>query len=408
MGSRWRTRSRPGWAHALQVVAVVLIGLSATSVRAQVPAPATPTRDWTFRPVFILGVGYNSNVAYTRTSLVDDYFATIGLRAPLEARLGQDSLLTASYSANAEWYREWSVFDAVPSRQDASLAWAHSPGAWNLSLNATYNESRRPEDVFPEAGVGYLRGTTRNAGAGGTVGRRLGQRTRFETGYSYARPFYQALDLNDRLSSEATIHTARARLERQFSKTAVVGVRYTYQQHLREDLADDTSHVVGLGYRTGLGRHAILDLFAGARMQNGDVRPDWSAALTRAGRFSYLSLGYTRTRNYVPTTEGFTDTDSAHLSWSYERRRFQFSVTGGYARNRLDGESDAALGLDFGSWRASVDTVYMLTRWLGFAAAYQYQWQTSDNPRLGERSRHLAQVGLTIGPWSNRKPQGLR
>ena len=49
----------------------------------------------------------------------------------------------------------------------------------------------------------------------------------------------------------------------------------------------------------------------------------------------------------------------------------------------------------------------MLNRWLGLAAVYDYQWQRSQDPRFGDRSRHLVQVGLTLTPWSDRKPQGL-
>jgi outer membrane usher protein FimD/PapC len=207
-------------------------------------------------------------------------------------------------------------------------------------------------------------------------------------------------------------HTAQASLSRDFSKTTSLSARYTYQQYLREDFADDVSHVVGLGYKTGLGRRFSLDLFAGVRLQEGntqesDVKPDWSVTLNHTGRSSQLSLGYSRTRNYVPTTEGFTDTEWAHLTWQYQRGRFLASLTGGYAHNGLEREAEAALGQDFESWRGAFRTAYMLKRWLGLAAVYDYQWQRSQDPRFGDRGRHLAQVGLILTPWSDRTPQGL-
>ena len=166
---------------------------------------------------------------------------------------------------------------------------------------------------------------------------------------------------------------------------------------------------MGLGFTRAFGKGTTLSLFGGARFAAGAVRPDASVRLGHAWRSSQITATYTKARNYIPTTSGFSDTDSAGLSYSVGQRRFRLSLSAGYSRNRFQQEADAlGLGRDLDSYRGELDTVYMLKRWLGLGATYQYHWQHSGNTDFDDRRRHLAQAGLVIAPWNAKEAQGLR
>ena len=384
-----------------RILGALLAALSATSAYAQ---------GWSFRPVFTVGVGYDSNITFTPGDLSPgDYFGGAGFRAPLSGRLSRNTSLSASYSANCEWYQDFKGFDACPSRHTASLGLSHAPGEnTTLSIGAAFSESRRPEDVFPVSGIDFLRGKTQNLGASANLGHRLGRRTSLGVGYTYSRPLYEPLE---GLERRAEGHSANASLTRELGRESSVFLRYTYQLYLREDASNDSSHAVGLGFSRALGRGTTLSLAGEALFVGGDVQvqPQGTISLGHAWRSSRVSLSYSRSRNYVLTTQGFTETDSIGASYSIGLRRFQLGASAGYSRNRLEGEGDPVdLGRRFGTYRGSLDAAYMLARWLGAGATYQYSWQDASTQALDERRRHIAQVGFVIAPWSNRKAEGLR
>ena len=385
-------------AHVRSLGLGLLLCLGAADARAQT---------WKFRPVFTLGGGYDSNAIFTPGDRSPgDFFGGVGVRAPLTGKLSERSSLSANYAATGEIYQDLHDLDRFPSSQNASLGWSYTSQGSNASLGATYSESRRPEDVFPQSGLGFLRGRARNLGANAGVGHRLGERGTFDLAYAYSRPIYETADT---FEQRAEGHSATANLGRSLSATSTVGVRYQYQLYLREDDPRDQSHVVGLALTRGFGRATRLSLFGGARFAGGETRPDGSISLSHAWRSSQLAATYTKSRSYIPTTGGFSDTDNAGLTYSLTPRRFRLSFSAGYARNHFEEETDVlGLGRDFDSYRGVLDTVYMLSRWLGLGATYQYIWQRSGNTDFDNRKRHLAQAGVVITPWNDKEVQGLR
>lgn len=384
-----------------RVLGALLAVLSATSADAQ---------GWSFRPVFTIGVGYDSNITFTPGDLSPgDYFGGAGFRAPLSGRLSRNSSLSASYSANCAWYQDLKGFDACPNSQSASLGWSYASGEkTSLSLGAAFGESRRPEDLFPVSGIDYLRGKTRNLAATASLAHRVGRRTSLGVSYGYSRPLYEPLE---GLERRAEGHSANASLTRDLGRQGSVSLRYNYQLYLRENATDDSSHSVGLGFSRALGRGTTLSLAGEALFVGGEVRlqPQGSISLGHSWRSSQISLSYSRARNYVLTTQGFTETDSVGVSYSIGLRRFRLGASLGYSRNRLESESDPVdLGRRFGTYRGSLDAAYMLARWLGAGVTYQYSWQGASTQGFDERRRHIAQAGLVISPWNNRKPEGLR
>jgi hypothetical protein len=377
-----------------------LLVLSVALVSA-VPASA---QDWNFRPVFIVGMGYDSNVVFTQGDVsAGDYFGGLGLRAPLSGRLSQKGTLSVSYTARCEWYQDFKGLDSCPSRQTALLGWSYAAGEkTSLGLGAGYTESTRPEEVFPESGIDYRRGETRNLTANASLTRRLGLLTNFDLSYTYGRPFYTPVG---ELERRAESHRAQANLRRNLWRQGSASLRYIYQHYLREDLPDDSSHVLGLGLTQGLGRSTTLRVAADARWINGEVRtrirPQGDITLGHSWRYSQISLSYSKYRNYELTTEGFTDTDSIGVSYSITLRLFRLGAFAGYSRNRLELRGDPViLGRSLDTYHGNLELVRMFTRWLGLGATYRYTWQSAQVQGLEPRKRHLAQVGLVIAPWS--------
>jgi hypothetical protein len=378
----------------------VLLALSVASVSA-VPASA---QGWNFRPVFTVGVGYDSNVVFTAGDLSPgDYFGGLGVRAPLSRRLSQKGTLSASYSANCEWYQDLEGLDSCPSRQNGSIGWSYAAGEkTTLGLVAGYSESRRPEEVFPESGIDYLRGKTRNLAASANLARRLGLHTSLGLSYGYGRPFYTPVGEIER---RAETHRAQANLRRNLWRQGSASLRYTYQLYLREDLPDDSTHALGLGLSQGLGRSTTLRVAADARWVNGEVRtqirPQGDITLGHSWRNSQISLSYSKYRNYELLTEGFTETDSIGVAYSITLRLFRLGASAGYSRNRLENRADPSeLVGKFETYHGSLNLVRMFTRWLGAGANYRYTWQTARGQLLEPRKRHLVHVGLVIAPWS--------
>jgi hypothetical protein len=166
---------------------------------------------------------------------------------------------------------------------------------------------------------------------------------------------------------------------------------------------------VGLSFTRAFGKSTSLSLFGGARFAGGEVRPDGSVTLGHSWRSSQIAATYAKTRNYIPTTGDFSDTDSAGLTYSIGKKAFRVSLSAGYSRNRFEREADAlGPGRDLDAYRGALDTNYMLKRWLGLGATYQYNQQRSGDTDFDNRSRHLAQVCLVVAPWNAKEAQGLR
>ena len=362
---------------------------------------------WTFRPVFTLGAGYDSNALFAPgDNAPGDAFAAVGVRAPLTGKLSQRSTLTANYGLGGEFYQDLKNLDRFPSSQEASLGWSYTSPRSNALLGASYTESRRPEDVFPQSGLGFVRGTARNATANAGVGHKLSERTKLDLGYMYSRPFYETIA---GVPQEAQGHYATANLARVRNERNQIGLRYQYQLYLRTDQPRDESHIVGLAFNKGFGRSTNLSLFGGARFAGGEVKPDATLTLGHAWRSSQLGIAYSKGRTYIPTTGGFSDTDNASLNYTLGRKRFRFTLVGGYARNRLEEAVDRlGRGNDFESFRGTADAAYKLRGWLGLGATYQYLYQRSENTNFGDRRRNLVQLGLVVTPWSGKDVPGLR
>ena len=373
----------------------LLLCLAATDARAQT---------WTFRPVFTLGAGYDSNAVFIPgDKSPGDFFGAVGVRAPLTGKLSQRSSLTANYGLTGEFYQDLHNLDHFPSTQDAALGWTYTSPRSNALLGASYRESRRPEDVFPQSGLGFVRGTTRNVQANAGVGRHLGERGKLDLGYTYTRPLYEPID---GLEQRAEGHYATASLARVRNERNQIAVRYQYQLYLRDDQPRDESNIVGLAFTRGFGRATNLSLFGGARFAGGEVKPDASVTLAHSWRTSQLGITYAKGRTYIPTTGGFSDTDNGGLTYSLGRKTFRLSLTTGYARNRFEDEPNrVGQGRDFETFRGSVDTVYMLRRWLGLGTTYQYLYQLSGDTIFGPRRRHLAQMTLVVTPWAGKEGQ---
>lgn len=378
--------------------------LPAVSLLVAVPARA---QTWTLRPVFTLGVGYDSNAIFTPGDLSPgDFFGAVGVRAPLTGKLSPRSSLSANYGATGEFYQDLHNLNRFPSTQNGSLGWSYSSQESNVNLGVSYTESRRPEDVFPQTGLGFLRGKARNLGASAGLGRRFGQRGKVDLGYSYARPFYEAVEETSR---QAQGHSATASLGRVLDERSQVSLRYQYQLYLRTDEPRDESHVVGLALTRGFGRGTNLTFFGGARFAGDKTRPDANVSLTHSWRSSQIGVRYTNSRNYIPTTGGFSETDSAGLNYSIGQRRFRVALSAGYSRNRFETEANPlALARDFDSYRGTLDLVYMLSRWMGLGANYQYLYQRSGDTNFDDRRRHMAELGVVIAPWNAKEAQGLR
>ena len=369
-------------------------------------AAAVHAQNWTFRPVFSLGAGYDSNAVYVSgASSPGDYFGGLGVRAPLSGRLSQRTTISANYAINGEWYQDLETLNTFPSSQSAALSWSYADGeVTTFSLGGRYSMSRRPEEVFPDSGLAYLRGKTENLGGYTNFGRRLSERTRLTLGYNYERPLFEPTEGFER---QAQGHTGTASLGRDLKPGSSLAVRYKYQLYERPDLPRDESHVVGLAYTHAFGRSTTFSLFGGARFASGEVRPDAAASLGHAWRSSQITASYAKNRNYIPTTGTFSDTDNAGLTYSFSQRRFRLTLFAGYSRNRFEDEF-FGLNRDLDSYRGSLDTVYMIKHWLGLGATYQYNWQRSGDTDFDNRSRHLVQAGLVVAPWSGTEAQGLR
>jgi hypothetical protein len=374
-----------------RTLCLLLLLLAASDARAQT---------WTFRPVFSLSAGYNSNILYTPGDVSPaDYFGGLGMRAPITAKLSQRSTLLAGYGITGVFYKDRTQLDKFPNTQNAWLRWNYASPRSHFALGAYYNESRRPEDVFPETGLGYLRGKTTQAGANASFDHRLGERGQLSLGYGYTRPFYETgLDYQQ----QAQGNFATAGLSRVLNDRSQVSVRYQYQLYVQTAVPRNQWQTVGLAFTRGFGRGTNLSLFGGAQFAGGEVRPTADVSLGHAWRSSLLSVVYRKGRNYIPTTGGFSETDWAGISYLVTPKRFRLSLSAGYARNNYAEPVGPALGQtqDFDSFQGTVDTVYMLGRRLGLGGTYSYVWQRSGNTNFDDRRRHVALVGLVITPWN--------
>ncbi len=370
-------------------VAVLLAGVS-------LPLPAIGG-DLTIKPVFTVGVGYDSNVFFQPSDPSDDYFGGVGVRVPAQYKIGPHSGLDAGYFAGGEWYRDLTELDRFPTRQSASIQYRYSDRKLTWGLGGSYSESQRPEEVFPESGVQFGRSQARSVGGNAFVDRKLTRRDNLALTYDYGRSLY----LGDERSDS---HTGTVTLGREFSRDSRLEVRYLVQYYaFHTDDGRDTSQAATVGWSKGLGSKTSLHLQAGARFGGGSTNPEAQASLTRQWRRSSLTASYSRTRTFVPgVAVRFADTDSASLAFTRQTRSFQFAVSPSYYRSRAEGR-------DFESFHGMVNTVYMFKRWLGVGANYLYTDQRPVEPRGEATSRHLARAALVVAPWgSSTGPQGLR
>jgi hypothetical protein len=265
--------------------------------------------------------------------------------------------------------------------------------------------------VFPETGLGYLRGKTTQAGANISFGHRLGERGHLDFAYGYSRPYYQTgLQTGPDYQQQAQGNVAIASLGRVLNARSQLSVRYQYQLYLQTTSPRNQWQVVGLAFTRGFGRGTNLSVFGGPQFAGGEVRPAVNVSLVHDWRFSQISVVYSKARNYIPTTGGFSETDVAGISYSVTQRRFRLNLYAGYARNNYEDQPDPSLGQgpDFDSYRGILDTVYMMGRRLGLGGIYQYTSQRSGNTNFDHRTRHAVQVGLVIAPWNAHEAQGLR
>ncbi len=351
--------------------------------------------DLSVKPVIAAGVGYDSNVFDQASDVSDDYLGTLGVRVPVEYKMGSHATLTGSYLGVQEWYRQLTQLDTFPARQLASATYLYNSGRkLTVGLGGTYSESRRPEEVFPQSGVQFGRSLARSVGGNAFLDRKLTRRDDLELNYNYGRSLY----LED---ERADSHTGMATLGRQFSQSFRLDVRYLVEYYtFPVDGGNDTSQAATLGWSQKVSRTISLKLRAGGRFVAGTTKPELEASLTREWRQSTLTASYNRTRTFVPTSEHFADTDSAGLAFNHAGRALGFSASSDYYRSRSETQ-------EYESFRGRVDTVYMLEHWLGLGVSYLYTHQRPmDSVGLATK-RHLARVGFVVSPWGRTEPRGL-
>ena len=350
--------------------------------------------DLTVKPVFAVGVGYDSNVFVQPSDPSDDYFGSVGVRVPAQYKIGPHSGLDADYLAGGEWYQDLTELDKFPTRQSASIEYRYSARKLTWGLGGSYSESQRPEDVFPESGVQFGRGRASSVGGNAHIDRKLTRRDSLALTYNYGRSLY----LED---ERADSHLGTVTLAREFSHDSRLDVRYLVQYYVfQTDEGRDTSQAATVGWSKGLATNTSLRLRAGARFEGGSTSPEVEAALTRVWHRSSLTASYSRTRTFVPTGVRFADTDWASLAFTHQTRALRLTVSPSYYRSRDEGR-------DYDSFHGTVSTVYMVKRWLGIGANYGYNYQRPVKPVGEATSHHFGRVGLVVAPWGTTGVPGL-
>ena len=256
-----------------------------------VPAPATAGRDWTFRPVFTLGVGYNTNIAYTPGGAARRLLRQPGRpRALSRAGWAGTRRSPPAIPRTPSGTRRRSAFDAFPSRQEASLAW--TPCA-----RALEPRPERPLQREPAARGRVPRGG-RGLPAGQDAQRERGGRGRAPAGRADAvRDWATATagrSTTPWTSATASPPRPRATPPRPAWGASSAGPRRSRPATPTSSTCARTSPTTSRTWWASGTRRAWAATSAStssrARASAGaagsDVRPDWSITLNRAGRSS--------------------------------------------------------------------------------------------------------------------------
>ena len=234
-----------------------------------------------------------------------------------------------------------------------------------IGLTARYDRSDSPGDINVDTGLIGDRKTAERLEFNPTFTRRVDRHMTMSGAYDFTTE--HLID-----GEYGTLHSARLSGSRDVSTRTNLAAAYVARFFV-DDLADQMSHAVLLGWNRTIAPGTRVSLFAGPRYSSyRGLAPELSASYSRATNRLRAALDYVHGETIVLGVPGPVAVDSAssRLSWPF-RRRFEFGMQTGASRvSTLDAREMSVYRQTFvGSWSPggiySIATSYGLDYQLG-------------------------------------------
>jgi hypothetical protein len=362
------------------------------------PSPGPPGR-FHFVPALAVSEVYDDNLFATVTAVEADTISR--LEPSLELRY-RDPRLSAEArgSIDAERYQDHPALNTALARREVSVSSQLELSAVTLAARGGYFRTLTAGELNLTTGIqpGRIEGSRLSSVE--SIAYRFGPRTSGAVEYEFSRD-----RLLDGLPTDT--HSARIVLERLLGPRDTGGLGYRYQRFVFGAGAPINSHVATLGWQRDLTRNARLELRAGPRYTEGQLRPEVAASLRQRFERGEIVLGYVQTETTAIGQRGTLRAQGATASFLWRPSRwFEFATTPGVFRDRGEGQNTKV---------ARVDSQLTLhaAHWLSIEGIHEFSFQqgsvplpTLDAPlllRSGDLRHNVFAVRLVAAEWERKR-----
>jgi hypothetical protein len=327
---------------------------------------------WTITPSFALSEVFDDNIfsVATNSRPKSDFITRVtpGLQA------GYYSIpltLFAQYAFDAEVYAKHPELNDAQLRRQATAQVKYLPiRPLVLSLTGSYRQTETPQDLNLTTGIESARSRARSYNVAPSFNYEIDPLTSVNGQYSYTQDKRAG-------GTKTDTNTASIDLKRRLGRQDTGGVAYTYR-HYKFDQQEAISSTEGSTTKSHVGSltwsHEFTPLTSftlqgGARVSEGTVNPEVSAAIQHRLQQGQLSFTYARSQTTAIGLGGTNDTESFGASASYQPIRFlSLSATPSYSRNQRQNDESRVYGL-------GLSATYQMARWLNLVGSYRFSFQ---------------------------------
>ena len=296
--------------------------------------------------------------------------------------------IAGRFSLDAERFAANPALSALQARRfgslDARFRWQPR---LTISGEGSFLTTTMPGELNAVSGLVLARGRASRVAFSPSVSYRLSPRTESSVKYAFAQ---------DRLESAAamTASSAVAGVSHRVSRRNVARVDYDVRRFAFAPGDVRHSQALSIGWTFAVARGYSLSLSAGPRVGDGDVAPEYSAAVTYRATVVDLAMSYNRVQTTLIGLSGTADAETFATSATVGRPTgLRLRVTPAVMKTSQN-EFDARVV------RVGIGGSYPLTPFLALDVAYDATLQRGDvYVHTATRiARHLTAVSLVLTP----------
>ncbi len=326
------------------------------------PTDADAQAGYYVTPSFSVAEVYDDNVFYTSSNRVTDFITRFS--PGIQAGYQSDPLtLLGRYTFDAEVYAKNPDLTTALARQAASLDFRYVPArGTTLSLGGGYVETHTPSELNVTTGVQTARGRAQQASANPSFRYEFDPLTAATVGYTFTWS-------NEAGGTTTDSHRMALGVDRRISPRDTLTFAYDFEFLSFSNDGTDTVNTFTLGWTSELTPRTTIALRAGARLENGSVKPTGSASIEHRLESWRFSLAYSNGLNTITGETGTVITNAVNAAITYQPlRALQLGATAGFFLNTQDSSETKV-------FQVGANATYQILEWLSLVGSYQYTFQ---------------------------------